>query len=213
VPVFYYVFDLLRLDDRPLLELPYAERRGLLEDLELDTATWRVPPSFPGPAADVMAASAQHGLEGIVAKRRASAYRPGQRSPDWRKVKHQRMQEVVIAGWRPGKGRRANRIGSLILAVPDQHGDLQHVGGVGTGFTERMLDHLAARLAPLRQEANPISTPLPRADTRDAVWVRPELVGEVAYAEWTSDGHLRHPSWRGLRPDKRPGEVHREDQD
>src|ERR671928_151118 len=109
-----------------------------------------------------MAASAEHGLEGIVAKRRASTYRPGQRSPDWRKVKHQRMQEVVIAGWRPGKGRRANRIGSLILAVPDQHGDLQHVGGVGTGFTERMLDHLAALLAPLGQEASAFPTPLPR---------------------------------------------------
>ena len=138
VPVLYYVFDLLRLDDRPLLQLPYTERRALLEDLELDTTTWRVPPSFSGPAADVMAASAQHGLEGIVAKRRASTYRPGQRSPDWRKVKHQRMQEVIIAGWRPGKGRRTNRIGSLILAVPDRRGNLQHVGGVGTGFTERM---------------------------------------------------------------------------
>src|SRR4051794_20388078 len=118
VPGSYYAFDLLRLDDRPLLQLPYTERRALLEDLELDTTTWRVPPSSPGPAADVMAASAQHGLEGIVAKRRASAYRPGQRSPDWRKVKHQRMQEVVIAGWRPGRGRRAGGIGSLILGAP-----------------------------------------------------------------------------------------------
>jgi bifunctional non-homologous end joining protein LigD len=101
------------------------------------------------------------------------------------------MQEVVITGWRPGKGRRANRIGSLILAVPDQHGDLQHVGGVGTGFTERMLDHLAALLTSLRQAASPFPAPLPRADTRDAVKVRPDLVGEVAYTEWTSDGHLR----------------------
>ena len=118
VPVFYYVFDLLRLDDRPLLQLPYTERRGLLDDLELDTPTWRVPPSFPGPAADVMAASAQHGLEGIVAKRRASAYRPGQRSPDWRKV-----EAPADAGSRrrrlaPWPGRRAGRIGSLILGVP-----------------------------------------------------------------------------------------------
>src|SRR4051794_32930251 len=104
VPVFYYVFDLLRLDDRPLLQLPYSERRALLDDLELDTTTWRGPPRFPRPPKDVMAASAQHGLEGIVAKRRSSTYRPGQRSPDWRKVKHQRMQEVVIAGWRPGEG-------------------------------------------------------------------------------------------------------------
>src|ERR671928_2156492 len=120
-----------------------------------------------------MEASAEHGLEGIVAKRRASTYRPGERSPDWRKVKHQRMQEVIVAGWRPGKGRRAGRIGSLILAVPDERGALRHVGGVGTGFTERMLDHLATLLAPLRQDASPFPTPLPRADTRDAVWVHP----------------------------------------
>jgi bifunctional non-homologous end joining protein LigD len=85
------------------------------------------------------------------------------------------------------------------------------VGGVGTGFTERMLDHLAALLTPLRQDASPFPAPLPRADTRDALWVRPELVGEVAYTEWTADGHLRHPSWRGLRPDKQPGQVHREE--
>jgi bifunctional non-homologous end joining protein LigD len=159
-----------------------------------------------------MAASRQHGLERIVAKRRASVYRPGQRSPDWRKVKHQRMQGVVIVGWRPGHGRRAGRIGSLILAVPDRDGHLRHVGGVGTGFSERMLDHLAKILSPLRQDGSPFPTPLPLAETRDAVWVRPELVGEVAYTEWTGDGRLRHPSWRGLRPDKRsatgpPGQV------
>ncbi len=173
VPVSYYAFALLRLDDRPLLQLPYTERRALLEDLGLDTTTWRMPPSFPGPAVDVVAASAQHGLEGIVAKRRVSTYRPGQRSPDWRKVKHQRMQKAVISGWRPGQGQRAGRIGSLILGIPDEHGKLQHVGGVGTGFTERMLDQLAERLAPLLHDANPFTTPLPGAETRDAVWVRP----------------------------------------
>jgi bifunctional non-homologous end joining protein LigD len=96
VPVFYYVFDLLHLDDRPLLQLPYTERRALLEGLELEATTWRVPPSFAGLTADVMAAGAEHGLEGIVAKRRACTYRRG-RVPDWHKVKHQRMQEVVIA--------------------------------------------------------------------------------------------------------------------
>jgi bifunctional non-homologous end joining protein LigD len=210
VPVFYYVFDLLRLDNRPLLQLPYTERRALLEELDLDATRWRIPPSFPGPAADIMAASAQHGLEGIVAKRRASTYRTGQRSSDWRKVKHQRMQEVVIAGWRPGHGRRAGGIGSLILGVPDEHGELQHVGGVGTGFTDRTLDELGEILAPLRQDVSPFPSPLPRAETRDAIWVRPHLVGQVAYAEWTTDGHLRHSSWRGLRLDKDARQVYRE---
>ncbi len=110
----------------------------------------------------------------------------------------------------PWPGRRAGGICSLILGVLNDRGDLQHVGGVGTGFTDRMLDQLAERLAPLRQDAGPFPTPLPRAETRDAIWIRPDLVGEVAYTEWTGDGHLRHPSWRGLRPDKDPRQVYRE---
>jgi bifunctional non-homologous end joining protein LigD len=156
-----------------------------------------------------MTASRQAGLEGVVAKRLASVYLPGRRSPDWRKVKHVRMQEVVIAGWRPGQGRREGGLGSLILGVQGPEG-LQHAGGVGTGFTGRMLDDLAARLAPLARSTSPFAHELPRAETRDARWVEPRLVGEVVYTEWTPDGRLRHPSWRGLRPDKRPEDVRRE---
>jgi bifunctional non-homologous end joining protein LigD len=213
VPVVYLVFDLLRLDGESLLRRPYAERRAALEGLDLDPgpgrAGWRVPPRFPGPGSDVLAASREHGLEGVVVKRLASAYLPGRRSPDWRKVKHVRMQEVVVAGWRPGQGRRAGGIGSLVLGVTGAAG-LEFAGGVGTGFTERMLDDLAARLAPLARPAHPFAVQPPRDQIRDARWVEPRLVGEVAYAEWTSDGRLRHPSWRGLRPDKRPGEVRKE---
>jgi bifunctional non-homologous end joining protein LigD len=209
VPVVYLVFDLLHLDGRSLLRARYAQRRSLLEDLAIDGEAWRVPARFAGPGADVLAASREHGLEGVVAKRLTSPYLPGRRSPDWLKVKHVRMQEVIIAGWRPGKGRREGGIGALMLAVNGPAG-LEYAGGVGTGFTERMLAELGARLAPLARATSPFAVPPPRDQTRDAHWVEPVLVGEVLYGEWTSDGRLRHPSWRGLRPDKHPDEVHRE---
>jgi bifunctional non-homologous end joining protein LigD len=209
VPVVYLVFDLLFLDGRSLLRTSYLQRREVLEGLGIDGTTWRVPPSFAGHGADVLAASRENRLEGVVAKRAASTYRPGARSPDWRKVKHQRMQEVVVAGWRSGHGRREGGIGSLVLGVPGPDG-LVFVGGVGTGFTGAMLEDLARRLAPLERPDPPFATPLARAELREAHWVDPRLVGEVMFTEWTSDGHLRHPSWRGLRPDKNPADVRRE---
>jgi bifunctional non-homologous end joining protein LigD len=208
-PVVYLVFDLLFLDGRSLLRAPYVERRELLEGLGIEGTTWRVPPSFGGSGADVLGASRENRLEGVVAKRASSTYRPGTRSPDWRKIKHVRMQEVILAGWRTGHGRREGRIGSLLLGVPGT-GGLEFVGGVGTGFTNAMLEDLARRLAPLKRADPPFATPLPRAELREAHWVDPQLVGEVVFTEWTSDGHLRHPSWRGLRPDKHPGDVRRE---
>lgn len=207
VPVVYLVFDVLHWDDRPTVEHPYSQRRELLEGLDLAGTAWRVPPSFTARGADVLDASRENGMEGIVAKRLQSRYRPGRRSPDWRKIKHIRTQEVILAGWRPGKGRRAGTIGSLILAVNGPDG-LQYAGGVGTGFTEHMLRDLAERLALMERPTPPFPHALPRAETRDARWVTPQLVGEVVYAEWTSDGRIRHPSWRGLRPDKRPEDVY-----
>jgi len=209
VPVVYLVFDVLHLDGRPTVDLPYDERRALLDGLGLAGRSWQTPPSFDGPGADVLAASRENGLEGVVAKRLASVYVPGRRSPDWRKVKHLRMQEVVVAGWRPGKGRRHGGLGSLILGVQGAAG-LEFAGGVGTGFTERMLADLAARLRPLARATPPFARELPRSETRDAHWVEPRLVGEVVFTEWTPDGRLRHPSWRGLRTDKDPGAVRRE---
>jgi bifunctional non-homologous end joining protein LigD len=156
-----------------------------------------------------MEASLAAGLEGVVAKRVDSLYTPGRRTSAWIKVKHLRMQEVVIGGWRPGQGGRAGRIGSLLLGVQGPSG-LEYAGHVGTGFSDATLRDLAARLEPLRQSGSPFVEELPRMDSRDAVWVKPELVGEVIFGEWTSAGRLRHPSWRGLRPDKSPTEVHRE---
>ncbi|WP_456844160.1 non-homologous end-joining DNA ligase [Cellulomonas sp. P5_C6] len=210
VPVVYLVFDVLHLDGRSTVSLPYDERRRLLESLGVAGPSWQTPPSFDGPGQDVLTASLEGRLEGVLVKRRSAPYRPGSRSPDWVKVKHVRMQEVVIAGWRPGKGNRADTIGALVVAV-HQDGELRPAGRVGTGFTRRMLDDLLVRLRALERPTPPFEGRLPAAESRDVHWVRPELVGEVAYTEWTDDGRLRHPAWRGLRPDKRPGDVVRED--
>ncbi|WP_369138583.1 non-homologous end-joining DNA ligase [Modestobacter versicolor] len=208
-PVSYLVFDLLALDGESLLGLPYPERRERLDALAPVSDRWVVTPWFrgdvPGVGDQVQAASLENGLEGVVAKRLDSAYRPGGRGPDWRKVKNIRAQSVVVGGWRPGAGRRAGGIGSLLLGVHDDTGRLVFAGHVGTGFTAKAL----AQLEPLltARPTAPFADALPREVTRDAHWVEPLLVGEVAFTEWTREGRLRHPSWRGLRGDLAPADV------
>jgi bifunctional non-homologous end joining protein LigD len=208
-PVTYMVFDVLHLDGRSTLTLPYRERRGLLEGLRFAGGRVEIPPYYAGGGAQVLAASGDGGLEGVVAKRLDAAYHPGRRSPVWLKVKNFRTQEVVLGGWTPGKGHRANRIGSLLLGIPGP-GGLAYCGQVGTGFTEEILDDLRERLGPLEVERSPFAGALPAEYARIARWARPELVGEVRFSEWTGDGRLRHPSWRGLRPDKSPADVTKE---
>ncbi|MFB9839442.1 non-homologous end-joining DNA ligase [Actinoallomurus acaciae] len=207
-PVAYYVFDLLRRGDRSLLAEPYTARRRELEELGLNTDPVFTPPWWAGGGEAVLAASIEQGLEGVVAKPLTSPYLPGRRGP-WIKVKNVRHQEVIVAGWTPGEGRRADMIGSLVLGVYDDHA-LRYIGNVGTGFTENSLHELADRLRPIERPDNPFDTTVPAAVSRTAHWTEPELVGEVAFSEWTTDGHLRHPSWRGLRPDKQPEQVTRE---
>ncbi|MBW9093158.1 ATP-dependent DNA ligase [Microbacterium jejuense] len=207
-PVRYYLFDILSHDGDDLADLPLRERRDVLEAVaaaSLDPIA--VPPVFD----DVDAAldtSAQLRLEGIVVKDPRSPYLRGRRSEAWLKVKHTSTQEVVIAGIRPGKGARSGTFGSLLLGIPAEDG-LHYAGRVGTGFSDSMLATLMRRLTPLRTDENPL-VGVPPADARDALWVRPELVGEVEYGEFTPAGILRHPRWRGLRPDKSPTEVRRE---
>jgi bifunctional non-homologous end joining protein LigD len=204
-PVTYLVFDLLAWDGEELAGRPYAERRERLDELALSGHRWAVTPWFRGGGADVLAASRDNHLEGVVAKRLDSPYRPGVRGPEWRKVKHFRTQSVVIGGWRPGQGRRAGTLGSLLFGVHDDEGRLVYAGHVGTGFTDAMLRELKEAMTP--RSDSPFADRLPREVTRDAHWVEPELVGEVAYAHWTAEGRLRHPSWRGLRDDIDPDDV------
>ena len=210
VPVTYLAFDLLWLSGRSLLQVPYARRRELLDDLGLNGPRWQVPPSFTTErGADIQAVSKQHRLEGIVAKRLQARYEPGRRTPAWRKIKNVRGQEVVIGGWKPGEGGRAGWIGSLLVGVYDA-GQLVYAGHVGTGFSQQALRMLTERLVPLRREASPFGASVPVEDARFARWVDPVLVAEIEFATWTKSGRLRAPSYKGLRFDKEPAEVVRE---
>jgi bifunctional non-homologous end joining protein LigD len=210
VPVTYLVFDLLCLDGRPLLDAPYSERRALLDGLGLNGRHCQTPPSFTDVAgADLVAVSKQHGLEGVVAKRRESRYEPGKRSPAWRKIKNVRRQEAVVGGWKPGEGVRAGLIGSLLIGVRGAAG-LEYAGHVGTGFSDETLAMLSRRLAPLRRKSSPFAAPVPPEHARVAIWAEPRLVIEVAFGSWTSAGVMRAAAYKGLRTDKDPAEVVRE---
>ncbi len=208
-PVTFLAFDLLHLDGRSLLDAPYDERRSLLQGLNLSGPHWQVPPVFLEDGEAVLRGAEAQGFEGVVAKRRDSRYEPGRRSDCWVKVKVIRRQEVVIAGWKPGEGGRRGSIGSLLLGVQGETG-LEYAGHVGTGFDAKTLRVLQARLAPLVRDTSPFTAPVPREHARTAVWVEPRLVAEVAFTEWTRDGRLRHPSYKGLREDKDPADVVRE---
>ncbi len=201
VPVQLLVFDILHLDGISLLRKTYDDRRRILTALAPGGGPVTVPEPLPGPARDALAHTVERRWEGIIAKRAGSTYLPGRRSRTWIKIKNIIDQEIVVVGWRPGNGRRAGGIGGLLMAVPAKDG-LEFVGRVGTGFTDAALDDLQAMLEPLASPTSPLSHQLPRADALGVHWVRPELVGEVTYSEWTPDHHLRHPVWRGLRPDR-----------
>ncbi|WP_336209154.1 non-homologous end-joining DNA ligase [Nonomuraea sp. LPB2021202275-12-8] len=207
VPVTFMAFDILHLETGSRIALPYTERRELLEGTFMPGFRWQVPVWFHDHAEDAFASSRQLGLEGIVCKRMTSPYRPGRRTSEWTKVKNFSAVEVVIGGWKPGTGRRSGTIGSLLLGSYDDGGRLLYIGHVGTGFTQAMLRDLYQRLAPLQRPDPPFDEPVPREHARDAHWVEPVMVGEVRYAEMTGDRRLRHPSWRGLRPDRDPREV------
>lgn len=211
-PVRYYLFDTLVSEGRDITDLPLRVRRGILERLASNAIAAipaiSVPPVFDDVDA-ALDASSRLRLEGVVVKDPASRYTRGLRSESWLKVKHTSTQEVVIAGIRPGKGGRTGTFGSLLLGIPGPDG-LQYAGRVGSGFSDSTLAILLKKLTPLRTDENPM-VGVPAADASDALWVRPELVGEVEYGEFTPGGILRHSRWRGLRPDKRPDEVRRED--
>lgn len=209
-PVTFIVFDLLLLGSASLLAEPYTRRRELLADLAVTSERVAVPRHFT--AADIepnelLAVVEEQGLEGLVAKRLGSRYLPGARSRDWIKRPLIKTREVVVGGWRPGKGNRDGRVGALLLGGYDDAGHLYYMGDVGTGFTERTLDELLDLLVPLTQPKSPFHNEVPPDRSRGAKWVTPTLVGQVVYRQFTSDGRLRHTSWRGLRNDIPPTQV------
>ncbi|WP_239123790.1 non-homologous end-joining DNA ligase [Rhizocola hellebori] len=213
IPVLFYAFDLLWLDNAPTLSWTYTQRRETLEGLSrTENGPISIPPSFSGPGQALLDAAAEHRLEGVVAKRLDAAYIAGRRSPAWIKIPLNRTQEGIIIGWRSGEGNRTGTIGSLLLAAKDGDGKLSFIGAVGTGFTRKMLTDLQRQLEETEIGASPLTgRPVPREYLRGARWCEPTLVGEVQFRNWTPDSTMRHPSWRGLRPDKTPGDVSRLD--
>jgi bifunctional non-homologous end joining protein LigD len=198
----YNVFDVLRFEGASLVDAPYTERRARLETLK----GLRLTPSFVADSPDaVVEDSRERGLEGVIAKRLDSPYEPGRRSPAWIKAPFIRTQEVVVLGFTEGAGRRAGTIGALLVGL-HRGGKLSFAGGVGTGFTDAALHQLQEQLSPLVRATPPVDD-VPRRDARGAIWVEPAIVGEVEYRSFTDDGRLRHSSWRGLRPDRRPDEA------
>jgi bifunctional non-homologous end joining protein LigD len=210
VSVRFMIFDLLWLDGHSLMDLPYLERRERLLALALNGEHWQTPEHVAGHGSAVLKASAAQGLEGIVAKRIDAPYRPGQRAGTWLKIKNFQRQEFVIGGWMPGRGKRKEGIGALLVGVNDEQGALRYAGRVGTGFSGEELEHLAGLLLGLELGSSPFAEGETRPP-RGAVFCEPALVAEIEFSEWTKSGSLRHPSYKGLRDDKPARMVVRED--
>lgn len=214
-PVVYMLFDVLYDDGVDVRGLLYTERRKRLEALQLAGAHWQTPGYHVGDGKQMLAASRARGLEGVIAKRLDSRYEAGERTGAWLKIKNIMRQEFVIAGFTPGA---RHPIGSLLLGYYDAEGDgggtgvkvsrrLRYAGGVGTGFSGAVLDELYTTLKKTVRTTNPFGVKIPKPDAR---FVAPTLVAEIEFTEWTRAGTLRHPSFKGLRSDKAPGEVVRE---
>ena len=198
-PVTFVAFDLVQLDGRDLMATELRIRKKTLRETIVDAPHILFAEHVERDGVALFEEARKNGIEGIVAKRADSLYRPGLRTPDWVKIKSWRTQSCVIAGYTAGRGRRSNQLGALILAIQD-NGRLKHCGQVGTGFNDKTLQALKAQLAPLIVDKCQLDT-TPRT-TEPATWVKPELICEVRFSEWTNEGMLRHPAFVKLRPDQ-----------
>ena len=201
----YVVFDVMHLLGQDTTPLPLADRRRLVAGFVEPSLTLRLVEEIAGEPATLLAKACADGWEGLIAKRSGGPYRPG-RSSDWRKLKCDACEELVIGGWTDPQGTRTG-FGAVLVGYYDDEGKLRYAGKVGTGFDEATLEDLRERLSRL-ERSEPAFDDVPRM--KNAHWVEPELVANVAFTEWTADGRLRHPRYQGLRPDKKPSEVRRE---
>ena len=206
----FMIFDLLWTDGRDLRSLPYTERRAELESLDLRGEHWSAPERIDATLEEALAATAELGLEGIVAKNPEGPYVEGKRSRYWLKVKHQRRQEFVIGGWLPGKGHRSSTLGALRVGYW-YAAEFRFAGRVGTGMDDRLLQELTIELEAGRIDSSPFAQEDLDVIPRDARWCPPGKVVEVRFTQWTREGRLRNPVFLGFRPDKSPAEVVREE--
>lgn len=203
-PVTLIVFDLLRLDGRDLTGEPLTVRRAELESLGIGSAHWQVPPAYDdGPM--LFSATEQQGLEGILSKRRGSTYVSGRRSNDWMKFPHRPTLSYVVGGWRRETGSDS-RLGALLVGQPGAEG-LSYRGRVGSGLTGHKAQQLLELLEPLHTDTSPFCDEVPRVDATGTVWVRPEVVVEIAALGTTPGGRLRQPSYQGVRFDLAPADL------
>jgi bifunctional non-homologous end joining protein LigD len=208
IPVFYYVFDLLYTGGYDLRAVPLGQRKDLLRQLVLPSDNVLLVDHFDEDGEVAYSAAIDHGLEGLIAKRRDSVYESGRRSRSWLKIKGSREEEFVVGGYTQGAGGRAETFGALLLGYYDEEQRLAFAGGVGSGFDDRTLVALRKRLDSIRTKDRPfLEEPVVNAP---ATWVRPELVARVKFTQWTDDGHLRAPSFQGMREDKAAIDVRRE---
>ena len=196
-PAVLFVFDVLRVEQHDAIALPYEDRRRLLDQLVEPGRNWAVPSYRIGGGDELLAATGEQGLEGIMAKRLGSTYVPGKRSPNWRKIKHRRRVEVVVGGYTRGEGNRSGSFGSLLVGFPTEQG-LVFAGGVGTGFDQQRLADLTARLRAIRIDRCPFTELPPTSYRRNATWVSPALTATIEITELTNDGLVRHASFIDL---------------
>lgn len=214
VPAWYVLFDVLWADGRSTMDMPYTERRRILEELTVSGPSWQITPAHVGQGEAMLRAAERNGLEGLVAKRLDSVYEPGRRSPAWLKIKVVFGQEFVVGGWVPEKGLHHDRVGTLLVGYYEcpakgKPARLRYAGGVGTGYTAALHSMLTRALAARRTDVNPFAGPVPK---KDSIFVKPELVAEVEYRRWPEGGMIQQASFKGLRTDKEAKSVVKEGQ-
>ncbi|MEU1426954.1 non-homologous end-joining DNA ligase [Nocardia sp. NPDC005746] len=206
VPVRFFVFDVLGVDDLDITGETYLQRRERLAGLPLNEPLSAPPHWLDVDAAQLLEVAREHRIEGVVSKRTDSVYLPGRRSPAWIKTPLRQNTEVVVAGWTPGAGAFGTTFGSLIMGAHDKTGRLVYLGNVGTGFTQAARRVLRGALDGITVSAAPFDPPPPEAKGAGWHWVDPILVADVEYREYSGE-RLRMPSWKGLRTDKPPALV------